>query len=154
MQPLYPNDGPQVMTSDLEAFIPIPNLLSFVCLCVFKVCDWLYPLTADTPVLLANSGIFMFPDPLAGTPGSYVGIVLSSELPAADREMFQDVLLQLTDLRVQVSLNCQYGANVKMGMHVGGVNALEQYVFGRVQKGGCWVGFVESSVSFLTVTHT
>lgn len=65
------------------------------------VCDWLYPLTTDTPVLLANSGIFMFPDPLAETPGSYVGIVLSSELPAADREMFQDVLLQLADLRVQ-----------------------------------------------------
>ncbi|KAI3373731.1 hypothetical protein L3Q82_022314, partial [Scortum barcoo] len=65
------------------------------------VCDWLYPLTADTPVLLANSGIFMFPNPLAETPGSYVGIVLSSKLPAANREMFQDVLLQLTDLRVQ-----------------------------------------------------
>ncbi|XP_070700265.1 spartin a [Pempheris klunzingeri] len=65
------------------------------------VCDWLYPLTADTPVLLANSGIFMFPDSLAGTPGSYVGIVLSSELPAVDREMFQDVLSQLVELRVQ-----------------------------------------------------
>uniref|UniRef100_A0A3B4UPK6 Spartin n=1 Tax=Seriola dumerili TaxID=41447 RepID=A0A3B4UPK6_SERDU len=59
------------------------------------VCDWLYPLSADTPVLLANSGIFMFPDSLAETPGSYVGIVLSSELPAADREMFQDLLSQM-----------------------------------------------------------
>uniref|UniRef100_A0A3B4UMS4 Spartin n=1 Tax=Seriola dumerili TaxID=41447 RepID=A0A3B4UMS4_SERDU len=66
------------------------------------VCDWLYPLSADTPVLLANSGIFMFPDSLAETPGSYVGIVLSSELPAADREMFQDLLSQLAELRVQV----------------------------------------------------
>ncbi|XP_040906998.1 spartin a [Toxotes jaculatrix] len=65
------------------------------------VCDWLYPLTTDTPVLLANSGIFMFPDSLADTPGSYVGIVLSSELPAADREMFQDLLSQLAELRVQ-----------------------------------------------------
>ncbi|XP_071362084.1 spartin a isoform X2 [Trachinotus anak] len=65
------------------------------------VCDWLYPLTADTPVLLANSGIYMFPDSLAGTPGSYVGIVLSSELPAADREMFQDLLSQLSELRIQ-----------------------------------------------------
>ncbi|XP_044079246.1 spartin a [Siniperca chuatsi] len=65
------------------------------------VCDWLYPLTTDTPVLLATSGIFMFPDSLAETPGSYVGIVLSSELPAADREMFKDLLLQLTELRVQ-----------------------------------------------------
>lgn len=88
-----------------------------------KVCDWLYPLTADTPVLLANSGIFMFPDSLAETPGSYVGLVLSSELPVADREMFKDVLLQLADLRVQVSLYCQCGADVRMGMHVGGVTS-------------------------------
>lgn len=79
----------------------------FLCLCAFKVCDWLYPLTTDTPVLLANSGIFMFPDTLAETPGSFVGIVLSSELPAADRETFKDLILQLADLRIQVSLNCQ-----------------------------------------------
>ncbi|CAG5873103.1 unnamed protein product [Menidia menidia] len=65
------------------------------------VCDRLYPLTTDTPVLLANSGIFMFPHTLAETPGSFVGIVLSSELPAADREMFQDLLLQLADFRIQ-----------------------------------------------------
>ncbi|KAF7652490.1 hypothetical protein LDENG_00095630 [Lucifuga dentata] len=63
-----------------------------------QVCDWLYLLTADTPVLLANSGIFMFP---AATPGSYMGIVLSSELPAALREKFQDLLSELTDLRFQ-----------------------------------------------------
>ncbi|XP_068187817.1 spartin a isoform X2 [Antennarius striatus] len=65
------------------------------------VCDWLYPLTKDTPVLLANSGIYMFPDSLAETPGSYVGIVLSSELPAADQELFQDILRQLVELRIQ-----------------------------------------------------
>ncbi|XP_068456597.1 spartin a isoform X2 [Clinocottus analis] len=65
------------------------------------VCDWLYPLTAATPVLLANSGIFMFPDTLSETPGSYVGIVLSSELPAVHRETFQDLLSQISDLRVQ-----------------------------------------------------
>uniref|UniRef100_A0A671WU22 Spartin a n=1 Tax=Sparus aurata TaxID=8175 RepID=A0A671WU22_SPAAU len=73
------------------------------------VCDWLYPLASDTPVLLANSGIFMFPDTLAETPGSFVGIVLSSELPAADRETFKDLLTQLAELRIQVSLYCQYG---------------------------------------------
>ncbi|KAK2828322.1 hypothetical protein Q5P01_019356 [Channa striata] len=65
------------------------------------VCDRLYPLIADTPVLLANSGIFMFPDSLGEAPGSYMGIVLSSELPATDREMFQDLLSQLVDFRVQ-----------------------------------------------------
>ncbi|XP_059207435.1 spartin a [Centropristis striata] len=65
------------------------------------VCDWLYPLTTETPVLLAHSGIFMFPDSLSETPGSYIGIVLSSELPAVQRETFQDLLSQLADLRVQ-----------------------------------------------------
>lgn len=105
------------MTSDLEAFCSSRPLHFMCCLCVFKVCDWLYPLTADTPVLLANSGIFMFPDSLAETPGSYVGIVLSSELPAVDRDMFQDVLSQLAELRVQVSLYCQRGANVRTGVH-------------------------------------
>ncbi|XP_043995976.1 spartin a isoform X2 [Gambusia affinis] len=65
------------------------------------VCDRLYPLSADTPVLLANSGIYMFPDYSGELPGSFVGLVLSSELPAADCEMFQDVLTQLADLRIQ-----------------------------------------------------
>ncbi|KAF6722174.1 Spartin [Oryzias melastigma] len=65
------------------------------------VCDRMYPLTTDTPVLLANSGIFMFPDTMAEVPGAYVGIVLSSELPAADHEIFQDLLSQLADLKVQ-----------------------------------------------------
>lgn len=67
------------------------------------MCDWLYPLTPDTPVLLANSGIYMFPDTLAETPGSFVGIVLSSELPAADQETFKDLLNELADFRIQVN---------------------------------------------------
>ncbi|XP_061073881.1 spartin-like isoform X2 [Conger conger] len=67
-----------------------------------QVCDWLYPLMfTDSPVLLCNTGVFMFPDMMAPTPGSYVGVVLSSELPASDRELFRDLLSQLTDLRVQ-----------------------------------------------------
>ncbi|XP_068570849.1 spartin b isoform X2 [Cebidichthys violaceus] len=67
-----------------------------------QVCDWLYPLMAsDSPVLLCNTGVFMFPDMMAPTPGYYVGVVLSAELPAADRQLFQDLLSQNTDLRVQ-----------------------------------------------------
>ncbi|XP_063342565.1 spartin a [Pelmatolapia mariae] len=65
------------------------------------VCDWMYPLTKDTPVLLANSGIFMFPDSLADMPGCYAGIVLSSELPPADLQTFQDLLSQLAEFRIQ-----------------------------------------------------
>ncbi|KAF3847480.1 hypothetical protein F7725_020508 [Dissostichus mawsoni] len=66
------------------------------------VCDWLYPLMAvDSPVLLCNTGVFMFPDMMAPAPGYYVGVVLSAELSAAHRELFQDLLSQMTDLRVQ-----------------------------------------------------
>ncbi|KAJ8368560.1 hypothetical protein SKAU_G00085880 [Synaphobranchus kaupii] len=67
-----------------------------------QVCDWLYPLMfTDSPVLLCNTGVFMFPDMMTPAQGSYVGVVLSSELPASDRELFKDLLSQLTDLRVQ-----------------------------------------------------
>ncbi|XP_028321474.1 spartin b isoform X2 [Gouania willdenowi] len=69
-----------------------------------QVCDWLYPLVAmDSPVLLCNTGVFMFPDMMAPAPGYYVGVVLSSELPAADRALFHDLLSQMTDLRVQAT---------------------------------------------------
>ncbi|XP_033833151.1 spartin-like isoform X2 [Periophthalmus magnuspinnatus] len=67
-----------------------------------QVCEWLYPLMSlQSPVLLCTSGVFMFPDMMAPAPGYFVGVVLSSELPAADRELFQDLLSQMTDLRVQ-----------------------------------------------------
>ncbi|XP_030633472.1 spartin b isoform X2 [Chanos chanos] len=69
-----------------------------------QVCDWLYPLmSSDSPVLLCNTGVYMFPDMMAPAPGSYVGVVLSSELPQAERELFRDLLSQMTDLRVQAS---------------------------------------------------
>lgn len=45
----------------------------------------------------------MFPDTMSQIPGSYVGVVLSSELPAADRELFEDLLKQMSDLRIQVN---------------------------------------------------
>ncbi|XP_058489151.1 spartin b isoform X1 [Solea solea] len=68
-----------------------------------QVCDWLYPLMAmNSPALLCNTGVFMFPDMMAPSPGYYVGVVLSSELPPANRETFRDLLSQMTDLRVQV----------------------------------------------------
>ncbi|XP_034722446.1 spartin b isoform X1 [Etheostoma cragini] len=82
-------------TSDHEAMPNRPPAF-------LQVCDWLYPLMAmDSPVLLCNTGVFMFPDMMAPGPGYYVGVVLSSELPAADRQLFQDLLSQMTDLRVQ-----------------------------------------------------
>uniref|UniRef100_A0A803XXK3 Spartin n=1 Tax=Meleagris gallopavo TaxID=9103 RepID=A0A803XXK3_MELGA len=68
-----------------------------------QVCDWLYPLMCNqSPVLCCNTGVYMFPDMMSQIPGSYVGVVLSSELPAADRELFEDLLKQMSDLRLQV----------------------------------------------------
>ncbi|KAM7179962.1 spartin isoform 1-T1 [Macrochelys suwanniensis] len=68
-----------------------------------QVCDWLYPLMCNqSPVLCCNTGVYMFPDLMSQVPGSHVGVVLSSELPAADRELFEDLLKQMSDLRVQV----------------------------------------------------
>ncbi|XP_009078067.1 PREDICTED: spartin isoform X1 [Acanthisitta chloris] len=68
-----------------------------------QVCDWLYPLMCNqSPVLCCNTGVYMFPDTMSQIPGSYVGVVLSSELPAADRDLFEDLLKQMSDLRIQV----------------------------------------------------
>ncbi|XP_066506985.1 spartin a [Hoplias malabaricus] len=68
-----------------------------------QVCDWHYPLFPDSPVLLSNTGVFTFPDTTATVPGSYVGVVLSTELSAADRALFQEHLSVLTQLRVQAA---------------------------------------------------
>ncbi|KAF3693204.1 Spartin [Channa argus] len=71
-----------------------------------QVCDWLYPLMAlDSPVLLCNTGVFMFPDMMAPSPGYYVGVVLSSELPAANRDLLQQLLSQMTDLRTKIPIS-------------------------------------------------
>ncbi|XP_016133864.1 spartin-like isoform X1 [Sinocyclocheilus grahami] len=67
-----------------------------------QVCDWIYPLYPDSPIFLSNKGVFTFPDTTAGVPGSYVGVVLSSEMPAAHRHLFQEQLSALAQLRVQV----------------------------------------------------
>lgn len=50
----------------------------------------------------------MFPDMMAPAPGYYLGLVLSSELPAAERVLFQDLLAQMTDFRVQVSWSIHF----------------------------------------------
>ncbi|KAG8584962.1 hypothetical protein GDO81_004846 [Engystomops pustulosus] len=69
-----------------------------------QVCDWLYPLMCNqSPVLRSNNGVYMFPDLMSQIPGSYVGVVLSAELPAADLELFEDLMKQMSDLRIQPS---------------------------------------------------
>ncbi|XP_072260204.1 spartin-like isoform X2 [Pyxicephalus adspersus] len=69
-----------------------------------QVCDWLYPLMCtQSPVLRSNTGVYMFPDMMSQALGSYVGVVLSAELPPADLELFEDLLKQMSDLRIQPS---------------------------------------------------
>lgn len=45
----------------------------------------------------------MFPDTMLQAAGCFVGVVLSSELPEDDRELFEDLLRQMSDLRLQVT---------------------------------------------------
>ncbi|XP_037655586.1 spartin isoform X2 [Choloepus didactylus] len=67
-----------------------------------QVCDWLYPLVPDrSPVLKCTAGAYMFPDTMLQASGCFVGVVLSSDLPEDDRELFEDLLRQMSDLRLQ-----------------------------------------------------
>ncbi|NXI96712.1 SPART protein, partial [Psophia crepitans] len=84
-----------------------------------QVCDWLYPLMCNqSPVLCCNTGVYMFPDTMSQIPGSYVGVVLSSELPAADRELFEDLLKQMSDLRIQPSEASSDAINLPQTVHI------------------------------------
>ncbi|NWW89140.1 SPART protein, partial [Rhynochetos jubatus] len=84
-----------------------------------QVCDWLYPLMSNqSPVLCCNTGVYMFPDTMSQIPGSYVGVVLSSELPAADRELFEDLLKQMSDLRIQPSEASSDAINLPQTVHI------------------------------------
>ncbi|XP_006874439.1 PREDICTED: spartin [Chrysochloris asiatica] len=69
-----------------------------------QVCDWLYPLVPDrSPVLKCTVGAYMFPDTMLQASGCFVGVVLSSELPEEERELFEDLLRQMSDLRLQAN---------------------------------------------------
>uniref|UniRef100_A0A8D1IGS0 Spartin n=1 Tax=Sus scrofa TaxID=9823 RepID=A0A8D1IGS0_PIG len=77
-----------------------------------QVCDWLYPLVPDrSPVLKCTVGAYMFPDTMLQASGCFVGVVLSSELPEDDRELFEDLLRQMSDLRLQANWDRAEGEN-------------------------------------------
>ncbi|XP_039728935.1 spartin isoform X4 [Pteropus medius] len=77
-----------------------------------QVCGWLYPLVPDrSPVLKCTVGAYMFPDTMLQASGCFVGVVLSSELPEDDRELFEDLLRQMSDLRLQANWNRAEGEN-------------------------------------------
>ncbi|XP_077197984.1 spartin isoform X2 [Paroedura picta] len=84
-----------------------------------QVCDWIYPLMcSQSPVLSCSTGVYMFPDVMSQVSGSYVGVVLSSELPAAVRELFEDLLKQMSDLRVQPAEASSDVINLRQIVHI------------------------------------
>ncbi|XP_070982990.1 spartin-like isoform X6 [Oncorhynchus clarkii lewisi] len=100
-----------------------------------QVCDWLYPLMAtDSPVLLCNTGVFMFPDMMESAAGSYVGVVLSSELPVEDRQLFQDMLSQMTDLRVQAPNEAADSINLSQKVSLAPLEEEEDPAAGEEEK--------------------
>ncbi|XP_043548011.1 spartin a isoform X1 [Chiloscyllium plagiosum] len=95
--PSYPGYLRVVTFSDSDAGAAQNRPPSFL-----QVCDWVYPLIpSQSPVLQCHNGVYMFPDIMSQDPGVYVGVVLSSELPQSDREHFEDLLRQMTYLKVQ-----------------------------------------------------
>uniref|UniRef100_A0A9L0STK9 Spartin n=1 Tax=Equus caballus TaxID=9796 RepID=A0A9L0STK9_HORSE len=90
---------------DADELILIPNGVQiFFVNPAGEVCDWLYPLVPDrSPVLKCTVGAYMFPDTMLQASGCFVGVVLSSELPEDDRELFEDLLRQMSDLRLQAN---------------------------------------------------
>uniref|UniRef100_A0A673MEM6 Spartin n=1 Tax=Sinocyclocheilus rhinocerous TaxID=307959 RepID=A0A673MEM6_9TELE len=116
MEILFLPSGVQMFFVSAEGHVSAPSYPGYLRIIIYnsqnsnasyapaylQVCDWIYPLYLDSPVFLSNKGVFTFPDTTAAVPGSYVGVVLSSEMPAADRHLFQEQLSALAQLRVQV----------------------------------------------------
>ncbi|XP_016338616.1 spartin a isoform X2 [Sinocyclocheilus anshuiensis] len=116
MEVLFLPSGVQMFFVSAEGHVSAPSYPGYLRIIIYnsqnsnasyapaylQVCDWIYPLYPDSPVFLSNKGVFTFPDTTTAVPGSYVGVVLSSEMPAADRHLFQEQLSALAQLRVQV----------------------------------------------------
>lgn len=61
----------------------------------------------------------MFPDTMLQASGCFVGVVLSSELPEDDRELFEDLLRQMSDLRLQVTCMVVFRMKIYFNISVG-----------------------------------
>nr|XP_033805358.1 spartin isoform X2 [Geotrypetes seraphini]XP_033805359.1 spartin isoform X2 [Geotrypetes seraphini]XP_033805360.1 spartin isoform X2 [Geotrypetes seraphini]XP_033805361.1 spartin isoform X2 [Geotrypetes seraphini]XP_033805362.1 spartin isoform X2 [Geotrypetes seraphini] len=84
-----------------------------------QVCDWLYPLmNTQSPVLHCSTEVYMFPDMMSQIPGSYVGVVLSADIPAADRDLFEDLLRQMCDLKLQALDTASDMINLSERVHI------------------------------------
>lgn len=61
----------------------------------------------------------MFPDTMLQASGCFVGVVLSSELPEDDRELFEDLLRQMSDLRLQVTCMVVFRMKIYFNISIG-----------------------------------
>uniref|UniRef100_UPI00358E2659 spartin-like n=1 Tax=Myxine glutinosa TaxID=7769 RepID=UPI00358E2659 len=68
-----------------------------------QACGWVYPLLPGrSPVLRFADGAYIFPDERPGEPpGVCMAVVLSPSVPLQDRELLNDLLMELANLRMQ-----------------------------------------------------
>uniref|UniRef100_A0A8C4Q957 Senescence domain-containing protein n=1 Tax=Eptatretus burgeri TaxID=7764 RepID=A0A8C4Q957_EPTBU len=68
-----------------------------------QACGWVYPLLPGrSPILRFADGAYVFPDERPGEqPGVCMAVVLSPSVPLQDRELLNDLLMELANLRMQ-----------------------------------------------------
>ncbi|XP_070552198.1 spartin-like isoform X2 [Ptychodera flava] len=67
-----------------------------------QVDDWVYPLIPNqSPALKTLDGSYLFPDVNSPEPDSYIGLILSSNVPSTQRELLEDMLASFAALMVQ-----------------------------------------------------
>lgn len=68
-----------------------------------QVGEWSYPLIpARSPVLHSFYGAYMFPDVTNSVPGTSVGVIIPDTLDKETKEMFEQILIQMTSYQEQV----------------------------------------------------
>ncbi|CAM9605585.1 unnamed protein product [Lampetra planeri] len=111
-------DGAQIFFVSVAGLVSAPSYPGFLRIATFhsqgpdappgrppaflQVSGWLHPLVPGySPVLRSSQGIYVFPDMCSGEAGATVGVLLSPELPAEQRRLFEEHLGRLAQFCVQ-----------------------------------------------------
>uniref|UniRef100_S4S068 Spartin b n=1 Tax=Petromyzon marinus TaxID=7757 RepID=S4S068_PETMA len=111
-------DGAQIFFVSVAGLVSAPSYPGFLRIATFRsqgpdappgrppaflqVSGWLHPLVpGSSPVLRSSQGIYVFPDMCSGEAGATVGVLLSPELPAEQRRLFEEHLGRLAQFCVQ-----------------------------------------------------
>ncbi|XP_078721142.1 spartin-like isoform X2 [Lampetra fluviatilis] len=111
-------DGAQIFFVSVAGLVSAPSYPGFLRIATFRsqgpdappgrppaflqVSGWLHPLVPGySPVLRSSQGIYVFPDMCSGEAGATVGVLLSPELPAEQRRLFEEHLGRLAQFCVQ-----------------------------------------------------